>query len=353
VSPQRPPTADARRCDPVYYQALHDTSSDYQSNNWLLDELPVLAGIGGRSLIEIGCGNGLFLARAVEHWPEVTGLDWARSPVLDQLLNADPRVCFVQQDIAEFRPPRRYDLLVSADFLEHMAPAALPELLTRLHTCADVGYHKIACYDDGHSHLAIFDAETWLRLFREAAPGACYRIVKRTDREARRKKTVIVVSNMPTGHSATNLVAMHAVQPLRLDVGCGARVREGHVGVDVRPLPGVGIVCNAWEIDERVPHKTVHSIYCRHFFEHLTFAQGVRTLLAFHRVLRPQGSLHIIVPDIRYHMGQFLRATPRSPSAANPRWTGRQHALAGFWGWQHEGIASCGTCTSRATTTQA
>jgi predicted SAM-dependent methyltransferase len=124
---------------------------------------------------------------------------------------------------------------------------------------------------------------------------------------------------------------------VRLDVGCGTRLRPGHVGVDVRALPGVGIVCDAWELDARVPPHSVKSIYCRHFFEHLTFAQGRRTLAAFHRVLRPGGGLQVIVPDIRWHMRQFLEAKPGSRSAANARWSARRHALAGFWGWQHDG----------------
>lgn len=124
---------------------------------------------------------------------------------------------------------------------------------------------------------------------------------------------------------------------LRLDVGCGDRVRPGYVGVDVRALPGVAIVCDAWELDARLPAGSVRSIYCRHFFEHLTFAQGERTLAAFRAVLRPGGDLRVIVPDIRYHMRQFLEARPGSRSKANRRWTARQHALAGFWGWQREG----------------
>lgn len=128
-----------------------------------------------------------------------------------------------------------------------------------------------------------------------------------------------------------------AHRPLRLDVGCGARLREGHVGVDVRALPGVKYVCDAWELDRQLEPASVDAIYSRHFFEHLSFAQGELTLRAFRRVLRPQGGLQLIVPDIRYHMKQFLGATPRSVSAANPRWTGRQHALAGFWGWQRDG----------------
>ena len=189
--------AAGRQCDSAYYQSLHDTSKDYRQSNWLLEDLPALRAAGGDSIIEIGCGNGLFLARAAQHWNEVTGVDWARSAVLDEVLRAEPRIRFAQQDIAEFAPARRYDLLVSADFLEHLAPPRLVETLTRLHAAADACYHRIACYDDGHSHLSIFGAAAWLRLFEQAAPGAGYRVVKKAYRlPRRRKKLVVVISNL-------------------------------------------------------------------------------------------------------------------------------------------------------------
>ena len=192
------PVVTGRRCDSAYYQSLHDTSRKYRQSNWLVEELPaLLAAGGGESIVEIGCGNGLFLARAAKHWSEVTGVDWARSPVLEEVLLAEPRIRFVQQDVAGFVPGRRYDLLVSADFLEHLAPPVLAETIARLHGAADACYHKIACYDDGHSHLSIFGAATWMQLFEAAAPGAGYRIVKKALRPPlHRKKLVVVISNL-------------------------------------------------------------------------------------------------------------------------------------------------------------
>jgi len=190
-------SATRRHCDSAYYQSLHDTSRDYRQSNWLVGDLPALVAAGGESIVEIGCGNGLFLARAAKHWGDVTGVDWARSPVLEEVLLAKPRIRFLQQDIAGFMPGRRYDLLVSADFLEHLAPAVLAQTIARLHGAAGACYHKIACYDDGHSHLSIFGAKAWLHLFEKAAPGAGYRVVKKEYREpGRRKKLVVVISNL-------------------------------------------------------------------------------------------------------------------------------------------------------------
>jgi cyclopropane fatty-acyl-phospholipid synthase-like methyltransferase len=188
----------SRNVDCAYYQLLHDTSSKYQANNWLIEDLPVLRGIHADSVLEMGCGNGLFLARACEHWPDVSGLDWVRSAVLERVLEEHPTIRFLEQDVAEFRAERSYDLLVSADFLEHIAPAALPDLIRTVDACAHVNYHRIACYDDGHTHLTIRTANRWLRTFRHARPDGGYRIVGRSYRGKRRRKAVVVISNM--GH---------------------------------------------------------------------------------------------------------------------------------------------------------
>lgn len=196
AAPRAATAAAPRRADAGYYQALHENSAKYQTNNWLVDELPELRGVGAASILEAGCGNGLFLRHAVAHWADVTGMDWARSPVLDGVLREHPGVRFIQQDIAAFHPDRRWGLLASADFLEHLAPAALPDVIQRLHAAADVCYHKIACYDDGHSHLSVFSPRAWLRLFQQACPDAGYRIVKTSIRKQRRKK-VVVISNLP------------------------------------------------------------------------------------------------------------------------------------------------------------
>jgi cyclopropane fatty-acyl-phospholipid synthase-like methyltransferase len=194
-----PKTRLERHCGPDHYERLHQTSAKYQQNNWLLDDLPRLAAIGGSSLIEVGCGNGLFLEGASRHWREVVGVDWVRSPALERVLNDNPGIRFVQQDIVEFDVDRRFDLLVSADFLEHISPGALPRVVKRLHACAQGCFHKIACYDDGHSHLSIFGPRAWLRVFENAVPDGGYRILHRTHRKGRRKKLVIVVSNIEAG----------------------------------------------------------------------------------------------------------------------------------------------------------
>jgi predicted SAM-dependent methyltransferase len=120
---------------------------------------------------------------------------------------------------------------------------------------------------------------------------------------------------------------------MKLDIGCGGEPRHGYTGVDIRPLPGVGIVCAAWDIERVVGAATVEAIYSRHMLEHLTYAQGRRALFAWAAVLVPGGLLEVIVPDLAYHCRQFL-TEPHAVSAYHPRVTNREHALGSLFGWQ-------------------
>jgi len=119
----------------------------------------------------------------------------------------------------------------------------------------------------------------------------------------------------------------------RLNIGSGNRHLPGYVSVDVRPLAGVGLVCDARRLAEHVPAASVQAIYCRHFLEHLTAAEAVAALADWREILQPGGTLELVVPDLAYHAQQLLfRAT--APSALSPRVTRLQHAVAGFYGWQ-------------------
>lgn len=93
---------------------------------------------------------------------------------------------------------------------------------------------------------------------------------------------------------------------------------------DVRPLPGVAYCCAAWQIDTLVPHGSVDEIYSRHFFEHLTFAQGRDFLGACWRILRAGGRIEMWMPNIDWHIQQWQ-------TGSNLDW-----ARAGFWGWQRD-----------------
>jgi len=189
-------TIDRRNISAVYYQDLHNSNPAFQNNNWLLEELPFLATFGGQSFLEVGCGNGRFLQEASTIWNDVVGVDWARSPLINDVLRSRTNVRFVQADAREFRWDHPFDVLASADFLEHLAPETLAPTIANLHAMGRINFHKIACYDDGHSHLSIYPPEWWLHLFCAVAPGAGYRLNSVKPRKGDSNKLVITLTNV-------------------------------------------------------------------------------------------------------------------------------------------------------------
>ncbi len=159
--------------DAAYYQRLHEGEAGYQTNNWLLEELDQIRAFGGESLLEIACGNGRFLESAAPFFKFVTGCDWAVSPRIQGVISRHLNVSFQRVDMYRELPIGQPDLVVSADFLEHLAPETLPEILRRIDSLSAKAFHKIACYDDGHSHLSIMSPGKWLELFRGVDPSYC------------------------------------------------------------------------------------------------------------------------------------------------------------------------------------
>jgi predicted chitinase len=151
--------------DSQYYQNLHETDLGYQTNNWLLEDLEIILSFKANSLLELACGNGKFLELCSSYFETIYGCDWAISPNIKSILEKFPNVNFFQVDLYKDLLPCKVDLVVSADFLEHLAPEALPMVLQKIDSLSTKAYHKIACYDDGHSHLSILSPKEWLELF--------------------------------------------------------------------------------------------------------------------------------------------------------------------------------------------
>jgi cyclopropane fatty-acyl-phospholipid synthase-like methyltransferase len=180
-----------------YYQKLHDENPAFQNNNWLAEEFDALRRIGGKRVLEIGCGNGRFLDMAAPHWEVVVGIDWAKSPLIDPILARRVNVRFEQLNAVTDDIPGCFDIVASADFLEHLAIADLPGTMNKLLRHGRVNFHKIACYDDGHSHLSILPPTEWLRLWHATPGGDTMQLAKTTFRKGKADRVVIVLTNAP------------------------------------------------------------------------------------------------------------------------------------------------------------
>lgn len=120
---------------------------------------------------------------------------------------------------------------------------------------------------------------------------------------------------------------------MKLEFGAGETpTKTGFLTVDVRDLPGVNYVCNAWDIDKHVQPNTVDEIFSRHFFEHLTFEQGEIVLEKWKTILKPGGRCEMMLPNMAHHIHQWTNLRNDTKEF--------QRAKEGFWGRQRESLTS-------------
>ena len=116
-------------------------------------------------------------------------------------------------------------------------------------------------------------------------------------------------------------------------VGCGNDQRYGYVGCNLRKTKNAKIVCKAWNISENL--KELENIYSRHMCEHLTVQEFKFTLRDWYSALKIGGTVEIIVPNIDFHIQQFLNAKFDKENFDNPN-SELNYAIAAFGGWQRE-----------------
>jgi len=81
---------------------------------------------------------------------------------------------------------------------------------------------------------------------------------------------------------------------LRIDLGCGLNKKEGYLGVDILPLPGVDYIVDIEKGFNFLDDGTVDEYYSSHFLEHINNLEFV--LSEVYRTLKKDGIFKIIVP---------------------------------------------------------
>jgi SAM-dependent methyltransferase len=86
--------------------------------------------------------------------------------------------------------------------------------------------------------------------------------------------------------------------PLAIDIGCGgSKQRKDALGLDRLPLPGVDVLA---DLECGLPLRTssVDLVFAIHVLEHVH--RLVPLMDDIHRVLKPAGVLHVMVPNWRF-----------------------------------------------------
>ena len=112
------------------------------------------------------------------------------------------------------------------------------------------------------------------------------------------------------------------MKQLTLDIGAGTEGR-GDVNVDIRPLPGVDVVCNALQLPFK--NGTFSRITMNLVLEHFSYPDVLRLLKEAKRVLKEKGIVEVWVPNFQafghlkaWLLGGVDYANPQLPQLYAP-----------------------------------
>ncbi|MGW3828450.1 class I SAM-dependent methyltransferase [Streptomyces sp. NPDC005071] len=131
--------------------------------------------------LELACGTGQWTPRPAERAHSVTAVDAAAEVLtLARARTASPTVQFLEADLFEWQPPRRYDTVFFAFWLSHVPPTRLPDFWNTVAAALAPG-GKVIFIDDGPAVSAyeeVLTGQPTPAALRRLDDGSQYRIVK-------------------------------------------------------------------------------------------------------------------------------------------------------------------------------
>jgi predicted SAM-dependent methyltransferase len=102
-----------------------------------------------------------------------------------------------------------------------------------------------------------------------------------------------------------------------LNIGCGPYSKDNFINVNYEWHPGIDI---CWDITAKnIPLRsgTLEGIYTEHCLEHISFEKCLVNLKESYRLLKPNGTIRIIVPDAELYFDLY-QARKKDPSVKLP-----------------------------------
>ncbi|MEV4972764.1 class I SAM-dependent methyltransferase [Streptomyces scopuliridis] len=140
------------------------------------DDLPIAGDV-----LELACGTGRWTPMLAARARSVTAVDASAEVLaLARARTKSPGVRFVQADLFEWQPPRRYDTVFFAFWLSHVPPARLPGFWSAVGAALAPGGRAVFI-DDGPAGAAreeVLADQPAPAAVRRLDDGSRYRIVK-------------------------------------------------------------------------------------------------------------------------------------------------------------------------------
>lgn len=114
---------------------------------------------------------------------------------------------------------------------------------------------------------------------------------------------------------------------LHLNIGCGPKLHDNFINLDYDWRPNIDL---CWDITKGIPLKDnfLSGVYTEHCLEHISYTNAGVVLEEIQRILKPGGTLRIIVPDAELYLDLYVKGksdeqlkfpygTPAYPSINN------------------------------------
>lgn len=165
----------------AYYRAVAGEYGDHAlpfgGGDELVEALEAFRPAG--SVLELACGPGTWTPQLLRHATEVTAVD--ASPEMLAVASARVgagRVRFVQADVFQWRPDRRYDVVFFGFWLSHVPPARFEPFWSLVSGCLAPGGRVFFVDDDYRTADELIEGEQSSTIQRRLTDGTAYRIVK-------------------------------------------------------------------------------------------------------------------------------------------------------------------------------
>lgn len=96
---------------------------------------------------------------------------------------------------------------------------------------------------------------------------------------------------------------------MKLHLGCGLKLLNGYINVDIRPELNCDVIDNVKELN-KFENDSAEEIYACHVLEHFNRFEYKEVLKRWFEVLKKGGVLKISVPDIGEVIGQYNNGIP-------------------------------------------
>lgn len=261
------------------------------------------------SVLELGCARGYVLKRLHDAGVTVNAIEISKhcymTRVCQGIWNID--LCKTPWPTYPVYKNQVYDLCFSIATLEHVPVGHIPSVIREMARTCKRGLHGIdfGHKDDGFdkTHCTLRPKEWWDKMFAEHAPGWPVEVLDKEELER---------GDIPPE-------VLEGDGRLKINVGCSlVMFHRGWVNIDVNDLAPWAQAYRykhlKHDVKTGMPFGTgvVDLVYASHFLEHLTYAEGRTFLRECRRVIRPDGAMRLIVPDVRKLCSLYV-SPPETP----------------------------------------